>query len=100
MARGPGDPNLLGLYSVAPLHYDQISRGADFDDTRPAEYWHEGDPRICEQAPTIERKHVDVVVIGGYALDCPFGAYTSSRDSLHCHPLSMSMVPSSLASTI
>jgi hypothetical protein len=74
MAPGPLDPDLLGVWSVAPLDQYQISRGADFDDARPAEHRQEGDPSICEQAETMERKHVDVVVIGSHALNCPFRA--------------------------
>ena len=64
---------MLGFYSVAPLHYDRISRGVDFGDAPPANHRHEGNPRICKQAATIEREHVDVVAIGGDALDCPVG---------------------------
>jgi hypothetical protein len=86
MAPGPLDPDLLGVWSVAPLDEYQISRGADFNDARPAEHRQEGDPSICEQAGTIEGKHVDVVVIRSHALDCPCGANTFSHRSAHCHP--------------
>lgn len=42
---------------------------------------------ICKQAATIERKDVDVVTIGGYALDCQFRPSTFSLDFLHYDPL-------------